>query len=168
MIKYIAPMVFYNSNFQNYLKGDLHQFIDDLEENRKKLKEISGYTFDNSYFRFDNIYGTEFSFHINEKSIWNSKERKFDKLGIFDIGVWDYTGRIHVFDGKIPNENRNEFINDLFSVCEKWSKGEKKCDDCGKWINYQENKSHRYFAATYCTECWERKWKAVEAAENYN
>jgi len=168
MITYIAPMVIDYMKFSTNLKGNLHEFVDTLEIIRKDLKKISGYQFDNPHFRVSNIYGTEFAFQIHEKSKWNNVDRKFDGLGIFELSMWDYTGGTAIFDGVIPADNRQEFIDGFLAICDKWSIGEKKCSDCKKWINYAENRSHRYFAGIYCSECWERKWKAVEAAENYN
>jgi len=168
MITYIAPMVIDYMKFSSKLKGDLHEFRDDLEVVRKELKRVSGYQFDNPHFRFSNIYGTEFAFQIHEKSRYDNTNRNYIPLDIFDVNVWDYTGGTDLFHGTIPDSDRQEFINELLMVCDKWSIGEKKCSDCKKWINYAENKSHRYFAGIYCSECWERKWKAVEASENYN
>lgn len=168
MISYIAPMVFSQMDFIKLLKSDLSEFMKNLESNRVALKEISGYYYDNSHYRFTNGYGEEFTFQINEASTWNNKTRSYDKLGIFSINVWDYIGLNEIFKGTIPQNDRQDFINEMMEASTKWSHGEKRCNDCGKWINYKENISHRYFAGVYCLDCWVRKWKAVEAAENYN
>jgi len=58
MITYVAPMVIDYMKFSSKIKGDLHEFRDDLEVVRKELKRVSGYQFDNPHFRFSNIYGS--------------------------------------------------------------------------------------------------------------
>ena len=153
--------------FSNKINGDLQKFQKELEDIRIQLKKISEYAYDNNIARFSNIYGTEFSFLISEKSKWDNKNRKFIKLGIFELFIWDYIGSTSIFHSIIPQENRNEFIREILNICEEWSKGKKKCSDCGKWISYLENQNHRYFAGIYCDDCWNRKWKAIEKAESY-
>jgi len=167
MINYVAPMVINYMEFSSMLEGDLRKLIEELETIRKELKKVSGYTYDNSHFRFSDICGTEFSFQIRERSRWDDKERKFNGIGVFDLSVWDYSGGTSIFEGVIPENNRKEFIKKVMGFADRWTRGEKQCDGCGKWISYKENQSHRYFAGIYCTECWENKWKDIEERENY-
>ncbi len=161
MINYTPAMIIYYQDFCNKLRGNISEFIEDLEKIRKELKSVSKYQFDNDFCRFSNIFGTEFKFHINE--------RYYQEIpsGDFNLNIWDYTGRIIVFCRTIPKENRDFFIKSLLEICEKWSNGEMQCCGCRKWISYSENESHHYFAGIYCDECWENKYRAIEAKENY-
>jgi hypothetical protein len=152
MIRYIPAMVIDYGELRNKLKGNLKEFSEDIESVRKQLQHISGYFYDNNIARFSNIFGTEFKFLLYGKH----------------LSVYDQTGGVSIYDGLIPEEDRDNFINNFLDICERWSKGDKRCDDCHTWINYQENKSHSYFAGTYCEDCWNRKWKAIEAAESYD
>jgi len=156
MINYIAVPVINYVEFSNKLKGNLNEFIDELELIRKQLKEVSGCKYDNSHHRFSNIRGTEFRFQL------------FESLNGFNISVWDATGSISIFSEKMPNESKQQTITDIMMICNKWDMGQVRCSDCLNWMDFNENKSHKYFSGIYCPECWERKWKAVEAKENYN
>lgn len=168
MIRYIPAMIINYMEFSNKLRGDLKEFKNELEETRIALKKTSGYIYDNNVARFSNIFGTEFAFSLSEKTKWNNPERKWEGTNVFELSVWDYGGGIAIFNGIIPSENRDKFIQEALSVCEKWSRGQKQCSDCGEWISYIENQSHRYFAGIYCDKCWNGKWKAIEAKETYD
>lgn len=48
-----------------------------------------------------------------------------------------------------------------------WLNGFVRCCDCGKLIT-REDVAGSYFAGVYCTDCWEGKWKAIEANETYD
>jgi hypothetical protein len=161
-MNYETAIIINYMEFTKKLKGDLNLFLNELEEERKKLKKISGYMFDNANYRFSNIYGTEFSFSIYEEKY------KEISTGKFYVKVWDYLGQTSIFNREIFKENEDEFIKDLLFHSDKWSQGEVKCSECNKWISYQENRRHTYFAGIYCSDCWEGKWKAIEAKESYN
>jgi len=159
MIKYVPAMVMSYTEFVEKLKGNIPEFIKEIDDIRKQLKKLSGYLYDNDISRFSDIFGKEFAFSLYGDNYMENK--------IYSISVWDYTGNTLIFHGKIPMENRNEFIGELIHDCEEFSKGRKKCSDCGKWINYNECERNRYFAEVYCDDCWNSKWKLIEVKENY-
>jgi hypothetical protein len=159
MIKYIPAMVINYIELMDKLKGDIPEFIKEIDDARKQLKQISGYLYDNDICRFSDIFGKEFAFSLYGDTYMENK--------IFSMSVWDYTGTTLIFHDKIPAENRKEFIGALLHDCEEFSKGRKKCSDCGKWINYRECEINRYFAGVYCNDCWNGKWKSIESKENY-
>lgn len=143
--------------FTRAIAGNLKEFKDGIEEQRKVLKEASGYYWDNGIASFR--YGIDtFKFMLSDfKSSW-------------ELSVWDASGSISLFTETIPSTSqaKREFMDMLTNVCNMWRKREMFCSDCGKVISYTENMSHSYFASVFCTDCWERKWKAIEAKENYN
>ena len=59
--------------------------------------------------------------------------------------------------------NMNDYNTHKEEAINLFKQGLIRCADCGKIMNYEENRSHRYFAGLYCDECWNGKWKAIEA-----
>lgn len=112
---------------------------------------VNKYRWGNTHFRFSNIFGEEFAFqvHSNNIHIWNT-------YGQVALGTWDLS------------VESNRVVNEILDISEHWTRGEMKCSDCKNWMNYKENSKHHYFAGVYCLDCWERKWKAIEAKETYN
>jgi formamidopyrimidine-DNA glycosylase len=54
----------------------------------------------------------------------------------------------------------------MFNLCEDYGRGYVRCSDCETKIKTSEI-AGRYFAGVYCKDCWDGKWKAIEAKENY-
>jgi len=152
MINYVPAMVIPYNEFRKKLNGDLLQFAKELEEIRKQLKEVSGYFYDNHVCRFSNIFGTEFKFML------------YDNY----LSVWDYTGGTLIVEGRVPDENRWDFINNIILMSEQWTKGYIQCSNCRTMIKYLDNIGHRFYAGTYCDKCWDGKWRTVESEENYD
>ncbi len=148
-------IVFDRGVFRQLINGDIDGLISDMSTMNKYMSEKTLYPWGNSHFRFSNDFGEEFCFQI-----YKSKKG-------YDLSVWEHTGGTLVFTSNIL-DNSNSVVNDALECANRFSKGEKRCSDCKEWMNYQENKSHRYFAGTYCTKCWESKWKAIEEEETYN
>lgn len=142
------------------LEGDLDEFIEELNSIKKHYKYISKYWQGDDIFRLRNIFGTEFSFLITQD--------KYMENDIYALSVWDYRGDTLVFAGKIPDKNRVSFIRNFEKSVDNYSNGIIKCGECKKDVPYQQNRSHRHFAAIYCDECWNTKWKAIAAKEKYD
>ncbi len=81
--------------------------------------------------------------------------------------VWDENGTTSVLHCRIDNSSvpSKEFIDQLYEKLNNYNNGIFTCSDCGAKIT---SVAGRYFAGIYCKNCWERKWKAVEAAETYD
>ena len=58
---------------------------------------------------------------------------------------------------QIALERINDFANGVIH-----------CSDCGIAFPVTEIKGKAFYAGIYCQHCWDNKWKAIEAAENYD
>lgn len=150
--------------FQNGMMGDLDKFIEDLKEVGNAVKVAVDHRWANPNTRFSNIYGAEFAFglykhtHLTTKQTW------------YDLSVWDSLGTTAVISGIVP-ENTNErraFVKKVLDTSEIFTTGKIHCSDCGKLVNYRDVQNNKYFAGIYCDDCWNGKWKEIEAKENYN
>ncbi len=143
---------------------------------RLALKPVVNYGWDNDILRITNIYGDEFSINIY---LGRNKNITSD----WEITIWDYRGTktIGVWYKKYLNDNDKltyEEIRDIKLRLEEFSRHVLHCSDCQTTMptdkdiafnpeNHKEQYGGQYFAGHYCTKCWERKWKAIEAKENY-
>jgi len=134
----------------------------------KELKRLSGYSFDNRHLYFSNIYGGLFAINIH----FQDKTRLSSRI-YWEITLWDERGFTSVgcitqdVIDKETDRLSNESYKQLSSLTEKYTKGIITCSNCGKEINRVEI-AGRYFAGVYCTDCWETKYKAIEAKETYD
>jgi hypothetical protein len=142
---------------------------------RKAIKPIVNYGWDSGILRVSNIYGDEFSISIflgKNKGIpsgWNINI--WNHMGSSTIGVWNKPYKDN--DDKLTREE----ISDIKKRLEEYSHHIQHCSDCsstmptGKDIKkteeHQKEYGGMYFAGRYCLDCWERKWKAIEAKETY-
>ena len=85
----------------------------------------------------------------NSFSLWNDNN---ESLGgyIIDVNLW-------------PSDEFVEWIED---TTERYCIEKVNCSACGKEITYNEI-TGRYFAGVYCKDCWENKYKEIEAKETY-
>ena len=150
--------------FQNGMMGDLDKFIEELKEVGNAVKVAVDHRWANPNTRFSNIYGAEFAFglykhtHLTTKQTW------------YDLSVWDSLGKTAVISGIVP-ENINErlaFVKKVLDTSDIFTTGKIHCSDCGKLVNYRDVQNNKYFAGIYCDDCWNGKWKEIEAKENYN
>ena len=90
---------------------------------------------------------------------------------LFNVNVWDSSGNAALGSWTFtqnPNKPMNEDIQrEIKDVCSLYYNGQIHCSECGKLIELNDI-AGSYFAGRYCKTCWETKWKAREAAENYN
>lgn len=150
-------IVFHYTEFQKFLATPEY-FAQELENLKKYIDDVTGYHWGNGYFRFSNIYGDEFAFQIYPM--------KF-KPGSVDLSVWDAMGGTAIAHALIvPGDPTNE-IGRVIKTSEEFTQGIIHCSGCQKPIEYAQVKKQRYFAGIYCDECWNSKYKAIEANENY-
>lgn len=150
--------------FKNKMMDNLDEFISELKEAGNAVKVAVNHKWANGNTRFSNIYGTEFSFmlskheHITTKEVW------------YDLSVWDTCGSVSIASGVVPenSKERHAFIKKVLDISKEYTQGKIHCSDCGKVVNYYDVQSNKYFAGIYCDDCWNRKWKEIEAKENYN
>jgi len=150
--------------FTSGMMGNIDEFINELKEASNAVKDVVDYKRANGNTRFSNIFGTEFSFmlskheHITTKEVW------------YDLSVWDTRGSVSIASGVVPenSKKRRAFVKKVLDISEEYTQGKIHCSDCGNVVNYHDVKRNRYFAGIYCDDCWNRKWKAIEAKENYN
>ena len=132
-----------------------------------ELKSLTNYRFDNNKKLWSNIFGDFFSISIH----FVNNQRTNKKY--WEIYVWDAKGNTSIINFTQDSINKEEDVlsdqnyNILTKYTEDFSRGKVRCSDCKKEINHSEI-AGRYFAGVYCNECWERKWKVIEAKETYN
>lgn len=157
--KFTPVIVFNRYEFEKLLSKNLHIVIDDLEILRKSAKEFSGYNWDNSHFKFENIYGDTFNFII------------FENNNTYSFHAWDNTGgeSIATFFTEGTCLSKNDIAN-ILTISEQYSEGKIHCSHCGTIINREEARKagRTYFAGVYCVDCWNNKGFAqMSAYENY-
>ena len=86
-----------------------------------------------------------------------------------DYTLWADDGRISLLDKRYNYKNglSEEVFSHIKEEISNWLNGYIRCTDCGKLINREEVAGH-YFAGSYCKDCWEGKWKEIEANETYD
>lgn len=156
---------------RNIKEKELYYFETNNKEGVGKifneLKTMTGYSYDNRQLYFSNIYGDLFSISIYFEDNQRLKTKKWI------IHVWNQTGGHglgEIYQDVVDKETdklSDENYKKLCEITENYSKGKFKCSDCGKLITKSEI-GGQYFAGRYCSDCWERKWKKIEAKENYD
>jgi hypothetical protein len=123
-----------------------------------------------------NIHGEEFSFYVYLNKIKDNPTH-------WEISVWNYKGNTTIGTWRKPYESNDDKLSDeeilaINQTLEEFSHGILHCSDCeitmpannkikfDSNFHKQEYGGH-YFAAHYCKECWERKWKAIKEKETY-
>lgn len=151
-------------SYTEFFNSDIVELKEKFEEIRKQFKKITGYTYDNKDQRISNIYGDEFSFMITQHVGFKEKNEA-------EINIWNSSGYDHLFRKVVKFDDQNKIDRDskkeIIERMDEYSKGEIHCSDCQK-IMKRQDVAGRYFAGLYCTDCWERKWKAIEAKETYD
>ena len=67
----------------------------------------------------------------------------------------------------IKDKSTEELVGIVETDISNYLNGYISCSDCGKLIKRTEV-AGTYFAGSYCKDCWEGKWKAIEAKETYD
>lgn len=153
--------------------------LDDLKEltktTTKLLLKVLGNLFSIAIYKDQSQKGS-----INHKSYQKVFGIDVDLSKLWSIHLWDEGGHTAVhneifisLDNKIPKDT----LNKIQEMVKKYSDGTVRCSDCKKWIDYEENARHRYFAGVYCPQCWigdtghnkdRGGWYEVEKKETYN
>lgn len=113
--------------------------------------------------------------NLNTDEFCNGKfEYNGEKFSIRTYGHWDQlyiwanngcTSIGHYDD--IKDKSIEELVDIVETDISNYLNGYIKCSDCGKLIKKAEV-AGTYFAGSYCKDCWEGKWKAIEAKETYD
>lgn len=142
---------------------------------RKAMKPIANYSWDSPILKVSNIYGDEFSIHVY-------LGRTKDIPTRWEITIWDYKGNSTVGVWTKPYANNDDKLTpeEIYKIkgrLEEYSNHIQHCSDCQstmpsddtirKTENHEKEYGGQYFAGRYCKDCWERKWKAIEAKETY-
>lgn len=150
-----SPMVMFDYiTFENLLIGDLHQLEIELDNLRIYVKNSLKFRWDNDIVAATNIYGIPFKFSIHGTH----------------LSIWDATGGTIIFSAELDSDpiKRKTQIASATKDTELYTAGKIHCSDCGEIQEYHEIGRNRYFAGLFCNKCWEGKWKAIEAKENYD
>jgi len=162
----ITPaVIIYERDFQN---TPLWQFetnnreVDSLNHYEDELKKVVGYKYGNTHRFLQTISGGHlFAFHIHfieHRKLW-------------DIHLWDTAGNrtvinieFSIIDKEIDCIPDKEF-NRIIIACRDFMSGTYICNGCNEKTKHIAG---HYFAGQYCQKCWDSKYKAIEASENYN
>ena len=166
-----------------------YQYKDGCWQIEQKLKEAVGSRWDNSRLMFD-CYGL-FAFQIHRRKSHSKKSilaesasflgevklygEKHPTWGydtnIWEWHIWDVTGNhtlgIGMFLSEPDQPMPKDLIRELIKICDDFNHDICTCSGCGKKIN-KTDIAGAYFAGRYCTHCWETKYRAIEARENYS
>lgn len=132
----------------------------------KELKSLTGYGYDNTHLKWSNIFGVHFTIAVSFVI------RQGNPIG-WEITLWDATGQVALGSiyQKIVDQEKDvlsdENYREMYRITENYVKGIIACSDCKTEIKKTEVAGN-YFAGNYCKDCWERKWKAIEAKETYD
>jgi hypothetical protein len=152
--KFTPVISFSYGELENLLMGDLDKLTEDFEELHQYLIEYTGYPLGNTHWKMENIYGEMFAFSLHGHA----------------LNLWDVTGCTQIYICKFTDDlkQRKQAFYQAVKASENFTQGIIQCSDCHKDTDLKEAMKRRYFAGVYCEECWEGKWKAIEAKENYN
>jgi|WetSurMetagenome_2_1015567.scaffolds.fasta_scaffold00049_31 hypothetical protein len=142
-------------NFSDFIVKHTNKECVELCEDMHEITfDVNGIRQFESNFVTD-IYGHPFSWMFHN-----------DMLNIWDAVGSDLVAKANFVDG--DEKGRQSAINKVIERMEDYTKGYIHCSDCDTKIKRHGEVGGRYFAGVYCQKCWDGKWKAIEAKENYN
>lgn len=150
-----TPLYFYEIN--NCGKNSIGKMF-------KDIKQIIGYCYDNRNMLLNIISGG----HMFSFSVYKIP----NKPNNYELTFWDYRGSVALLSKTITVEDwetspiPNKDFLEIREVLEAYSNGYINCSGCSQQIKIN-NVAGQYFAERYCVACWENKYKAIEARENY-
>ena len=143
------------------------QKASDLKASWKDILELI-----NSFVRCRNdILGYNFGNGMS-KIMYKNKLFTFSVFiqlnGYVDIMFWDIKGTTSIFnitakDLIVTDKQVNEIQKRLENYCNNIV----ECSECHKELQIGKDIAGTYYAGVYCRDCWESKWKAIEARDNY-
>ena len=149
--------VFHVTRLNDWIGKDLTPFKEWITSMEQLQVNLFGLPFDNnSHAKISNSYGDEFTFALYISN---------DKV---NIHIWDCAGSTSVMQVSFVNgELSQQIIHQIQNTINDYTRGKINCSDCGKQI-YRSEIAGRYFAGVYCKDCWDGKWRAIEAKETYD
>lgn len=88
------------------------------------------------------------------------------------VYVWANNGCRSIYSNhtKSKDEKPEVYADIITKRIEEYCNGVIHCCDCGATFPVKEIEGYRrsYFAGVYCQDCWDSKWKAIEAKETYD
>lgn len=140
------------------------EIFDEMKRLSVSFKELDDII--NSYIEWRNeVFGINIG-HSCVKLTALDMTFAFSVTGIFTI--WDSNGSTTLgsYSIDVYAPPTSEFIDWLSHIIDDYSNGILHCSDCGKPFPKDEPQG-RYFAGVFCKDCWNRTWRAIEAAEDY-
>lgn len=168
-----------NGYFTPYLVFTLNQLIDLMKEDdsiektmirinafEKEVKEVADHGWGNQHLFIKNSYGDLFKFMLSKEYLSGGRTNN-----LYVLTLWSYNDHSlghFILKDKYCIENKDVVLDKVAKRTERFSQGYVPCSNCEKEEKIKDIEKNRYFAGIYCNECWERKYKAIEAKENYN
>lgn len=151
-------------DYMTFPKTRICWFLEDMEELRKAQKKLFDYRWDNHHEFVTNIYGQMFAFNVYHDKPRNTVRVSFwDQIGTVSLGGFSFV----VIDlSKSINDLAVDSWRNMLKRMDQYTQGIIHCSDCEKEISLLPHRQ-AYFAGRYCDDCWNSKWKAIEAAESY-
>lgn len=162
----------FNDKTKQIYNRNIFRSMQDFEVTFKELEKIL-----NSYVKWRN---ESFGRHCDNNEYYLVRE---NKRFAFLIDCSDYShpkcklkNTFHIWDDfsqslgtfvidpKLPPTDA--FIEWIENITKEYCDGDIHCSGCGKQIKQKEI-AGRYFAGIYCKDCWENKYKDIEAKETY-
>lgn len=152
-------------NFGNALMGDLNEFCASLELTTQAVIEATGYPYSNIETSFNVTSGDKYTFMLSEEMDCKNPD---DIRRWHDISIWADSGNLILYQAHLTDSNRKAVVKEIMVRTREHASGNVHCSGCDKLVAQKEVSRNRYFAGIYCNDCWEGKWKAIEAKETYN
>ena len=90
-----------------------------------------------------------------------------DRDNFVDVAFWDITGTRHIINFASDLSVIEKQVNEIQKYLENYCNGIIECSECHKELQMEKDIAGTYYAGVYCKDCWEGKWKAIEARDNY-
>jgi hypothetical protein len=134
--------------------------VAEIKELRDRLGDDFSIT-SNPGIYVSNVFGALFKVYLRNMDFSENPEIR--------VTFYDTQGSsTTVWEAAFNKEGCNQDLIKAKNVLDDFSMGIVRCSDCGSKQKFSLIERNRYFAGIYCDDCWNRKWKAIEAKEDYN
>lgn len=164
--KLIIPLEVFKKMYQYKVPiKKLNEYVEDFQSFRNKW---IGYNLGNSCVLYQSNNKKKYTISIYPDVKYEGGN--MIELGTASFHVWDECGWESILT--IEHCPWNDaptvsLLDSLYDTIKEYESGVIHCSDCGKPIN-KGDIAGSYFAGRYCKDCWETKWKAIEAKETYD